>query len=195
MNGDQRRKGGVLFEALERIRNQRKGIADFRQIGLKGDDIIEDEWSSAEGTAEHEQLATNRGAQGHVIVTSTEMTYSRVNSDTAVVYVPVSNEKQEGIVGDKYRAFGVKCTPFQMMGEGQTCITIPVYKDKIKGMSQMIGLTGRCVCLACISAYIKEAKTKGEEVSQYVYKHTTVPHYIEMRQTHTPGWAENMGNV
>ena len=191
---DRKRTRNGAYETLEELRSKRKVVADFRKLELKGDDVIEDEWSSSEGRGESPcRSTTNTGTGGQVVVRATDVQYTRIDNDTAVLYIPISTQQSGEELDSKYKTFGLRYEPYQIAGDGQQCLTMPVYNDKYKGMSQMMGLTGRCVCLVCLAALIKEAKNKNEEVSRYVYAQTTVPYSIEMRQMHTPGWVEENG--
>ena len=158
-----------------------EGLLTNRKATLSFRDKECDTWSNSGCCGKYSEYQTVR---------TTAIEYVQVSNDINVLYLPISNENPEaGRNNDIKNTFGIRFDIFAIGAQERKCFVIPVYSDKWMGISKMMGLTGRCVCMECILEKVYEAEKNKIDVTTHVYRTMSTPTVVKMTRRDTPGWS------
>ena len=122
------------------------------------------------------------------VVETPVLQYIHVSKDYSVVYIPVKTKTIDQCTEATDNSFGVEVKAYPIGNNQRKCITMPVMTEGVYGISEMRGLTGKCVCLNCIQLAIRDAEKQKKEVISYVNNELGRPVGIEVARGEAPGF-------
>ena len=123
-----------------------------------------------------------------IVVETPALQYIHVSEDYSVIYIPVKAKTIDQSTEATDNSIVVEIKAYPICNNQRKCITMPVMIDGMYGMSEMRGLTGKCVCLNCIQLAIGDAERQKKEVISYVNNELGRPVGIEVARGEAPGF-------